>query len=79
MLDDKTVEALKQRYSHIHPLLFHRSKERAKSVGDLFDMLDTMPPVPVVWEESSCRWVATTDLLQSRDFSLIQGRKKSGK
>jgi hypothetical protein len=76
MLDHKIVQGLKDRYSHIHPLLFQRSLERAKSNGDLFDILDTVPDrFPIVWDESSSRWVTTDDLLQSKDFSLGESRK----
>lgn len=76
MLDQKVVQGLKERYSHIHPLLFQRSIERAKSNGDLFDILDTVPDrFPIVWDEPSSRWVTTDDLLQSKDFSLGESRK----
>jgi hypothetical protein len=76
MLDQKIVDALRIRYSRVHPLLFHLSVEKAKSNGDLFDILDTVPEVyPVIWDEVSCRWVTTDDLLQSKEFSM--GRSDS--
>jgi hypothetical protein len=75
MLDEQIIQKLRERYSHIHPLLFQRSLERARSNGDLFDILDTIPDrFPIIWDESTCRWVFTNDLLQSKDFSL--GRKQ---
>jgi hypothetical protein len=71
MLDEKVVTALKKRYSHLHPLLIQRSIDRARSNGDLFDILDTVPPIyPLIWDEVSYRWIVTSDLLQSRDFAL---------
>lgn len=74
MLDEKVVSALCVRYAHVHPLLFHRSMDRARSNGDLFDILDTIPNEhPIVWDEESYRWVTTDDILQSRDFTI--GRK----
>jgi hypothetical protein len=77
MLDDKVVASLRSRYSNIHPLIFHRSKERAKTNGDLFDILDTMPGTyPIIWDEKLYRWVTTDDLLQSKDFSLGESKPK---
>lgn len=76
MLDDQIVRALRERYSHVHPLLVHRSIDRARSNGDLFDILDTMPDkYPIIWDEESYRWVTTDDILQSRDFTIGSGRK----
>lgn len=71
MLNEKVVLALKNRYSHLHPLLLQRSIERAKSNGDLFDILDTTPTIfPIIWNDAEYRWVITEDLLQSKEFSL---------
>ena len=50
MLDFELIKKLKERYSNIHPLIFHRSVEHAKSNGELFDILDTIPEkFPIVW------------------------------
>lgn len=71
MIDKKIVESLKKRYSHIHPLIFHRSVERAKSGGDLFDILDSFEDrYPVVWGEKEGRWVVSDDVTQSTRFEL---------
>lgn len=71
MLDVTIVENLKKRYNQIHPLAFHRSVERAESVGELFDMLDTFPTkYPVVWDEESRRWVHTKDATLSERFDF---------
>jgi len=57
-------KSLKERYPHIHPLVFHRSCEKAKSNSELFDMLETMPKkYPIVWDEEKRKWVVT-DLLK---------------
>ena len=61
---DEIQKALKERYSAIHPLLFHRSVERAKTNGGLFDLLDGMPVPPLVWDKNSRSWKHTDDLLQ---------------
>jgi hypothetical protein len=61
--------ALRDRFSHIHPLMFIRSVERSKSDSELFDILDTMPKqYPVVWNDDQRRWVHDTDLFQTEEF-----------
>ena len=61
----KIKDSLKSFYSSIHPLIFHRSLEKAKDDNDLFDILDTMPKkYPIVWDENQNRWIETDDLLQ---------------
>jgi hypothetical protein len=58
--------ALRERYSKIHPLLFHRCVERTKSNGELFDMLESLPEeYPIVWDEESKSWIST-NLLQEQ-------------
>ena len=65
---DEIQEALKQRYSNIHPLLFHRSVEKAKSNSELFDILDSIPDqFPIVWDDEIRRWVST-ELLQTQNL-----------
>jgi len=69
MIDEKLVSVMQQRYSNIHPLIFHRSMERAKTAGDLFDILDSMPnKFPLIWDEKERRWFSTDDLYQSGEF-----------
>ena len=65
-ITDEVVLKLRQRYSALHPLLFLRSVEKAKSMSELFDILDTVPDCPVVWDEEKRRWVNATDLLLSK-------------
>ena len=60
--EDKLL-ALKKRYSNIHPLMFHRSLERARSMSDLFEILESVPDkLPIVWDESKRMWVREADL-----------------
>jgi hypothetical protein len=69
MIPEELLKALKSKYASVHPLMFHRSKERSKTAGDLFDILDTMPTeFPIVWNEESKRWVSTKDLFQAKTF-----------
>jgi hypothetical protein len=68
MIQDEMLKALKERYK-IHPLLFQRSKERAKTAGDLFDILDTIPKdFPITWNEDLKKWLQTKDLFQVKAF-----------
>ena len=62
---DNIQVALKERYPHIHPLLFHRSLEKSNTNGELFDLLEEMPTeCPIIWDSSAKKWTHTTDLLQ---------------
>lgn len=64
---NKTQIALKQRYSNIHPLLFQRSLEKARTDVELFDILEGMPKnYPLVWDEENHCWKQTEDLLQGK-------------
>jgi hypothetical protein len=68
---DKTQIALKNRYPNLHPLIFKRSLEKAKSNGELFDILEEIPDeYPLIWDEKKRRWKNTDDLLQG-----IQSKK----
>jgi hypothetical protein len=69
MISEELLKTLKAKYSDIHPLLFLRSKERAKTGGELFDLLDTMPTqFPITWNEENKRWATTKDLFQAKAF-----------
>lgn len=72
---DKVQQALKARYPGLHPLQFHRSLEKAKSNGELFDLLDGMPKeFPIIWDDEKREWVHTTDILQG----VPEKKDKSG-
>jgi hypothetical protein len=63
---NEVQEAMKERYAHIHPLIFQRSLERSKNDGELFDILETIPDeFPIVWDDEKRSWVTTEDLIQS--------------
>jgi hypothetical protein len=69
MIEAKVLQSLKERYPHIHPLIFLRSAERARSGGDLFDILEGFPnQYPVTWNDETHGWVRCDDILQSRKF-----------
>lgn len=69
MLDKTIIEGLKKTYSHLHPLLFHRSTEKAKSNGELFDIVDTVPTkYPLTWNEKEGRWSTMEDPYLVNEF-----------
>ncbi len=69
MINSELIAKLQERYNHVMPLIFHRSVERARSAGDLFDILETMPKnYPIIWDDESHMWIVTNDLLQSLSF-----------
>lgn len=71
MIDQVVVSKLKERYKGIHPLIFQRSIEKAKTAGELFDILDSFKhKYPVLWNDQTRRWITTTDLIQKSKFEL---------
>ncbi len=66
MITKDVLDGLKEKFSEIHPLIFQRSIERAKSGGELFDILYAIPKeYPIVWDG---KWTHTKDLFQSKNF-----------
>lgn len=66
------LEKLKERYSTVHPLIFHRSIEKSKKDVELFDILDTIPKgFPIIWCEEHQRWVRAEDFFQSEEFFKV--------
>lgn len=59
-MDEAIIETFRQRYNTIHPLLFWRSVEKARSPGDLFDILEGIPQdFPLIWSEADHCWKVT--------------------
>ena len=74
--DNETVDMLRRRYAALHPLLFHRSLEKAASPGELFDILDTVPArYPVTWNDETRRWEHVNDLTLSHAFDFTVTEK----
>lgn len=58
MLDKQVIEKLKIRYQNIHPLIFKRSIEKSRNVGELFDILEDIPKTfPIMWCEQKRKWI----------------------
>ena len=67
MISPELLTKLKERYPDMHPLMFFRTIERAKTPGDAFDILETVPDkFPIIWDEDCHCWVHTDDTLQSK-------------
>ena len=70
MINSELIAKFKERYPNLHPLLFLRSLERAKTPGDAFDILEGFPNKwPVIWDEEQHCWSHTADMLQSAKFN----------
>ena len=57
MVNNEIKEKFRDRYKEIHPLIFQRSCEYALSPVDLFDILESIPPFPFVWDQVEHLWV----------------------
>lgn len=56
-------EKFRERYKHVHPLVFQRSCEYALSLGDLFDILESIPEPPFLWGQEEHKWVSVRDIM----------------
>lgn len=77
MIEDSSVSAFKKRYDYVHPLVFHRSLEKADNDLELFEILETIPEMPFFWDDSSRRWIRCTDFLNiSKTKNIIKSESK---
>jgi hypothetical protein len=59
----KSIQIMRDKYSHLHELLFHRSLEKAASISELYDILDSVPTeYPLIWCDKKRRWITTDDI-----------------
>jgi hypothetical protein len=64
MIEEIAAQKLRGRYAHVNPVLFKKSCDYAKSLGDLFDILEGLPQVyPITWNDSKRQWVTVDDVL----------------
>jgi hypothetical protein len=74
--EDK-LSVLKSRYPQIHPLMFHRSVERAKNLADLFEILEGIPVrFPIVWDDGKRMWVKKNDISTQNNLKELASKKK---
>ena len=72
MIDPEIIDGLRKRYKEVHLFVFHRSVERAETVGELFDILETIPDnFPFIWNEELRCWKNTTDLFQKARLKFV--------
>jgi hypothetical protein len=59
------VNKLRDKYVHIHAVLFQRILEKAKDEYELFDILDTIPnSLPLVFDGHNRRLVTPQDIFK---------------
>lgn len=74
--DDELASSLKRRYSKMHPLVLQRSIERALSLSELFEILESVPKAPFSWSEESRSWVKDSDLMAKKQLKKIRSQRK---
>lgn len=69
-MDEQVIQGMRSKYPGIHPLIFHRSLRRSKTMGDLFDILESAAEenLPMKWDTDKHKWVHVEDLLQVENF-----------
>ena len=72
-MESAVIDGLKQRHKNIFSLLFQRSVEHAETTAELFDILEELPPYPVMWNEEKRRWVHVQDVTLSHRIKLLKG------
>lgn len=75
LLDESCLANFQKRYSKLHPLIFHRSVERASSLMELFEILENIPSkFPIRWDEVTRSWVKETDITAQKQIKNIKGK-----
>jgi hypothetical protein len=59
--DEEVISSFEKRYENLHPLIFHRSLEKAEDSSELFDILENIPLHPISWDDSKRRWIKIID------------------
>lgn len=62
--DSEVIESFKKRYNKLHPLVFHRSLEKAESAVELFEILESLPNYPFYWDDNKRKWIKNLDFCQ---------------
>ena len=76
LFDNPGIEPLRKRYAELHPLIFHRSVERAKNLSDLFDILEQIPKnMPISWDEAQRLWIQNSDIIAHDKLKQMRKRK----
>ena len=59
--DPEVISSFRKRYENLHPLIVHRSLEKAENSSELFDILENIPNYPLFWDDSKRRWSKIMD------------------
>jgi hypothetical protein len=71
--NEDAIENFRKRYYNLHPLIFHRSVERAGSLVELFEILETIPSkYPIAWNDNIRSWVKETDITAQKKIKNIR-------
>jgi hypothetical protein len=71
MIDEIVLEGLKKRHKDLNPLVFHRSFEKSETATELFDILETVPNCPFLWDDINKKWSTVSDFLCLNKAKLI--------
>lgn len=63
MINEDVLNGLRQRYKNLNPLVFHRSLEKSETAVELFDILETIPSCPFLWDDNNKKWTKANDFL----------------
>lgn len=74
---EKELLNFRSKYSAVHPLVFHRSLEKATSALDLFEILESIPSkAPFSWDDDAHSWVAVEDFMAVERLKSMLKRGK---
>lgn len=62
MITQEIIDGLRKRFSDVNFLIFKKSVEKARTPGELFDILSSIPEYPFMWDVERRRWVRIHDL-----------------
>lgn len=75
--EDPILANFRSKYAHVHPLVLHRSVERASSTLNLFEILEGVPKEgPFSWDDSKRMWVRDEDVTARESLKSIRKRGK---
>lgn len=63
MISEDLLDSFRNKYKNVHPLVFHRSVEKAKDANNLFDILEDIPETPFFWDDGIKKWVNNYDFI----------------
>lgn len=75
--EDPVLANFRDRYPHVHPLVMHRSVEKASSILNLFEILAAVPNEGAFsWDDAKRSWVRDGDVMA---VELLKSTRNRGK